>query len=111
MVENQIIDMHDISYAYIRLYRQLRNYIWPYETVEHIAELEIAIHNRFPNLQDVRKYFNLLCNDIRRSEIKDEDLDRAVEQFKSYIESEGSTVYATLPKTEEVYPNENKEIQ
>jgi hypothetical protein len=111
MVENQIIDMHDISYAYVKLYRELRNYIWPYETVEHIAELEIAVHNRFPNLQDVRTYFNLLCQDINRSDIEDEDLDRAIEQFRSYIESDDSTVYAILPKTEEVYPNENKEIQ
>ena len=109
MVEKQIIDMHDISYAYIRLYRQLRNYIWPYETVEHIAELEIAVHNRFPNLQDVRKYFYLLCQDIRRSDVEDEDLDKAVEQFKSYVDSD-DVVYATLPKTEEVYLVENKEI-
>lgn len=111
MVENQIIDMHDISYAYVKLYRELRNYIWPYETVEHIAELEIAVHNRFPNLQDVRTYFNLLRQDINRSNIDDEDLDKAVEQFESYIESDDNTVYATLPKTEEVYPSENKEIQ
>lgn len=111
MAESRIIDVHDISYAYIRLYRQLRNYIWPYETVEHIAELEIAIHNRFPNLQDVRKYFNLLCHDIDRSEVDDEDLDKAVEQFRSCIESDDNTVYAILPKTEEVFSNENKEIQ
>ena len=111
MAENQIIDMHDLSYAYIRLYRQLRNYIWPYETVEHIAELEIAVHNRFPNLDDVRKHFNLLYNDIKRSDIEDEDLDKAVEQFRFRIESENDTVYAILPMTEEVYPNENKEIQ
>lgn len=110
MVENQIIDMHDISYAYIRLYRQLRNYIWEYDTVEHIAELEIAIHNRFPNLQDVRKYFNLLCHDIYRSDVDDEDLDKAIEQFRSYIESDDSVLYAILPKTEEVYSIENKEI-
>lgn len=111
MAENQIIDMHDVSYAYIRLYRQLRNYIWPYETVEHIAKLEIAVHNRFPNLQDVRKHFNLLCRDIDRSEIDDEDLDKAVKQFRACIESEDVKVYAILPKTEEVYPNENKEIK
>lgn len=110
MAENQIIDMNDISYAYIRLYRQLRNYIWPYETVEHIAELEIAVHNRFPNLDDVRNCFYRLCNDINRSEVNDEDLDRAVNQFKSRIEQDDSTVYAILPKTEEVYINENKEI-
>lgn len=103
--------MHDISYAYVRLYRQLRNYIWPYETVEHIAELEIAVHNRFPNLQDVRKYFNLLCQDINRSDIDDEDLDKAIKQFESCINTEDSTVYANLPKMEEVYSNENKEIQ
>lgn len=110
MAENQIIDMQDISFAYIRLYRQLRNYIWPYETVEHIAELEIAVHNRFPNLQDVRKYFNLLYQDINRSEIEDEDLDKAVKQFKSCVESGDNIMYAILPKTEEVYSNENKEI-
>ena len=110
MADNQIIEMHDISYAYIRLYRQLRNYIWPYETVEHIAELEVAIHNRFPDLQDVRKYFNLLCRDIDKSEIDDEDLEKAVQQFESCIESEDSVLYAILPKTEEVYSNENKEI-
>lgn len=109
MAESQIIDMQDISHEYVRLYRELRNYIWPYDTVEHIAELEIAIHNRFPNLQDVRKYFNLLCQDINRSEVDDEDLDRAIKQFESCIESEGNTMYATLIKTEEVYPNENNE--
>jgi hypothetical protein len=110
MVENQIIDMHDISYAYVNLYRQLRNYIWPYETVEHIAELEIAVHSRFPNLQDVKRYFNLLRQDISRSDIEDEDLDKAVKQFESKIESNDSLLYATLPKIEEVYSSENKEI-
>jgi hypothetical protein len=100
MVENQIFDMHDISYAYVKLYRELRNYIWPYETVEHLAELEIAVHNRFPNLHDVRRCFSLLSQDIHRSNIHDEDLDKAMEQFRSYIESDDSVLYAILPKTE-----------
>lgn len=96
-----MISSNDLQTAYVNLYKQLRNYIWDYDTVERIAELEIAVHTRFPDINTVRSKFKSIEMDVRDMCQEDEELNEAVKRFNEAIQSDDS-FYAKLDKLNEV---------
>lgn len=96
-----MISMNDLETSYIHMYKDLRNYIWGFDTVETLADLEIATFSRFPDLEKVSNLFNKLYQDIREICAEDEDLNNSVEKFRTLIESDDSC-YCTLTRVKEV---------
>ena len=56
--------------AYNDLYTKLRNYIWEYDTVVKIADLEVATYMAFPDIDNIRRAFSKLSVDIKDSDIQ-----------------------------------------
>ena len=73
---------------YNKLYKQLRKYIWDFKTVESLADFEIAVYQRFPEINDIEKAFFKLRRDIVNSPIykDDEDLQYALDGFEKQLE-------------------------
>lgn len=107
-VGEYMISQKDLARQYVKLYECVRQYIWPYETVEDLAELEIAAYNLFPDLEDVRRKFDKFYRDIELECLEDEELNKQVKAFKAIIESE-DPVYSKLTKVNEVETYENTE--
>lgn len=105
-----MITLQDLTREYVKLYECVRRYIWPYDTVEDLAELEIAIYNRFPNIEDVRKKFETFYRDIQLECKADKELQGQVDAFRKVLDSE-DIVYSKLYKVEEVYDYEDSEIE
>ena len=81
--------------AYNDLYSKLRNYIWDYETVVKIADLEVATYMAFPDIDNIDDTFRKLSIDIKASDIysDDEELQQALESFEDKLEGADQLFY------------------
>lgn len=101
-----MISNKDLQRGYINLYKQLRNYIWDFKTVVKIAALETATHQTCPDLEEIRREFRLLRQEVSEVANEDEEFNAELESFEDLIES-SDTTYSKLKIVEEVIPNEN----
>ena len=94
----------ELQQAYIDLYVQLMRYIWDYSSVQIIARLEIATYKRFPDVDEVKRYLNLLRMSARTVTRDDEDVMNAFDDFQNVLDSidDNSAMYAKLDEVEEV---------
>lgn len=88
--------------AYNDLYIKLRNYIWEYETVVKIAELEVATYMAFPDIEDIRYAFSRLKSDVRDSDIyaDDEELQQSLDDFEEKLEGADQLFYELMAPEE-----------
>ena len=96
-----------IQSAYNELYKQLRNYIWDYDTVVKIAELEAATYMAFPDLEKIRICASQLDTELRASDVYDEDeaLQAAMKTFDEQLEG-ADAVYYGLVVPQEITENQ-----
>lgn len=96
-----MITTNDLQRCYIDLYKRLREYLWPFSTVELIADLEVATFCSFPDLNDVSSKLNRLCIDIRDCSRDDKDMQDAIDAMRKLLSSE-SEVYCKIKDVNEV---------
>ena len=98
-----MISGNELQNAYIDLYSELRRYIWSYQDVRTLANLEIETFKRFPDIDQVRKYLNLMEMSARFVTNDDEDVMLAFQDFKDVLDSIDSPdhLYAKLSEVEE----------
>lgn len=96
-----MISSKEIQHRYVKMYEKLRNYIWGFETVEKLANLEIEVYNSFPDISKIQSFFNSLYQDVKTVFDEDEELAEAVDAFKKFIESIESDFYLKLDKVQE----------
>lgn len=104
-----MISLQDLTRQYVKLYKCLREYIWPFDIVADLAELEIAVYNRFPDIDEVKSKFDKLYRDIELECKADKELDEQVKAFRRVIDSQ-DIVYSKIYKVDEVYDYENPEV-
>lgn len=96
----------ELQSAYVDLYIQLRKYIWDFNTVEHIADLEIEVYRIFPSISDVSNAFNKLDSDIKFIASDDDDFKSKLDAFRDILNTEvdnnASDFYAKLNQVREV---------
>lgn len=98
-----MVSGNDLQNAYIDLYSELRRYIWSYQDVKTLANLEIETFKRFPDVDQIRKYLNLMEMSARFVTNDDEDIKLAFQDFKDVLYSIQSSedIYAKLTEVEE----------
>lgn len=92
-MEDTAITSSDIQVKYEQLYSFLMNYLWEFQVVQALAELEIAVFKRFPDkdemsrcLRTLRHSISSTYNDLNENdepEFKDayEELEEAIENY------------------------------
>lgn len=103
-----MISLQDLKRKYVEFYSEIKNYIWPFDTVKDLADLEIAIFDRFPDMHEVRKLFQKFRSDIFQKIKEYEELEEAVNKFQEFIDDEDE-VYSQLTSVTEEYSNESVE--
>lgn len=96
-----MITTNDLQRCYIDLYKRLREYLWPFSTVELIADLEVATFCSFPDINDVSSKLNRLCIDIRDCAKEDNDMNDAIDSMRKLLSS-GSEIYCKIKNVNEV---------
>lgn len=90
-----------IQSAYNDLYKQLRNYIWEYETVVKIANLEVASYMAFPDIDDIRRAYSELKSDVVSSDVwsDDKELQKSMDRFEEKLDGADQIFYGlSVPK-------------
>lgn len=96
-----MISQHEIQSLYMDLYRCIRKYLWPFNIVVHIADLEIECYKAFPDIELLRDRLKVLSSDVASVSREDEELNDAFEAFSDAL-NDVTTVYNKLNKFEEV---------
>lgn len=104
-----MMTLQDLTRPYVKLYECVRKYIWPYNIVEDLADLEVAVYNRFPDIDEVKTKFEKFYRDIELECRDDEELKAQVEAFRKVLDS-NDKIYSKILKLEEVYEDEDTEI-
>ena len=89
--------------AYIDLYTCMRNYIWDFDTVSALADLETETYQAFPDIQSLNQKFTTLkqlvsCSDVFR---EDDDLKNVFDEYQEIL-SDDIEFYAGLKSYKEV---------
>lgn len=96
-----MLSLPELRKYYIHLYEELRNYIWDFNTVQHLANLEISLFRRFPLLPEVRANFNRLYQCISQVCDEDEYLDEAAKNLRDILNSTDE-LYSMIIQPKEV---------
>ena len=91
-----MVSGNDLQNAYFDLYSELRRYIWSYQDVKTLANLEIETFKRFPDVDQIRKYLNLMEMSARFVTNDDEDIKLVLDSIQS-----SEDIYAKLTEVEE----------
>ena len=100
----------ELQSKYVDLYRFLRGYIWDFETVEKIAELEISIYKLFPDMKEVKASMTELLRKIRSTDAykNDEELKESFETLKEFAENI-EDLYLDIQTFNEVIEHDHQE--
>lgn len=86
--------------TYNKLYVELRKYIWSFEAVNAIADLEIACYQSFADLSAVRRNVDIVAQYARDVMKDDEDLKKAFDAFDDLLKDE-EEMYVKLTAVKE----------
>lgn len=103
-----MLSVKELQVAYNHLYIVLREFIWPVDVVEKLAEFEIEVYNAMPNIETVRVKYNelkALLNHKLDYEDKfwQEELQKALNDLDDKIyDTRPEDIYFKLMKVDEV---------
>ena len=96
-----MISAAQIEKAYNDLYNQFRKYIWDFDTVVALAELETSCYTAFADLDKLRKLLKDLYKLAKDVVKEDEDFQDAFDAFEELIKKD-SDIYVKLNVLREV---------
>ena len=99
-----MISSSDFQLGYNEIYKQMRKYIWDFETIENLVDFELSVYKAIPSIEDVRKSFEVLRRDTRYVEVDDDELKSAFDEFSKLIEDD-QEIYKKLYQVDEVIPS------
>lgn len=84
---SELVTFNEMQTQYIRLYKLLRQYIWEYQVVEHIGELEVLAFTAFADREELIHALNKLKQDIKATDVwlKDEELRKQFDAFEEFL--------------------------
>lgn len=75
-----------IQNKYISLYKLLRNYLWNFQTVEDIAELEMECFRALPDVDRIKMKLNAVSNAAIYVIRDDDKLKECLDSFYALLE-------------------------
>lgn len=75
-----------IQNKYISLYKLLRNYLWNFQTVEDIAELEMECFRALPDVDRIKMKLNAVSNAAIYVIRDDDKLKESLDSFYELLE-------------------------
>lgn len=99
-----MITATNLQSAYNALYKEVRRYIWDFETVSALADLEVETYQVFPDMEQLSKKLATFKRYVDATDVlrDDEDVKKAFDEFEELINDEGIELYANLKTFQEV---------
>lgn len=103
-----MISSAELQRCYIDVYKELRKYIWSFEVVNQLVDVEIETFKAFPDMINLKKLFDLLKSSTESVVKDDEALNKAMKAFEDKIDVE-DTMYYLVEQVKEVVTDEDIE--
>lgn len=87
--------------AYNYLYECMRKYIWDYDVIEALADVEVKSYQRFPNTRELSESVARLKYLVSYYDIEDKELMDAISAFDE-LDSEQEELYSKIDSFQEV---------
>ena len=100
-----MISTNDLQRRYVKIYKCLMHYIFDFKVVEALADFEIAVYRVFPDVDEVSRTFNVLKRELKYTELEDEDVDKALNDFDELLSDKD--IYYGIKTFREVITNED----
>lgn len=100
-----MLNSSQLKNAYNYLYEQMRKYIWNFDTVKLLAEIEVSCYTAFPNINELKYKCDRLQFAIKPIAQDDEDLQKSLDELVELLDSD--SIFMKLDSVEEVIPDEN----
>lgn len=93
----------ELQNVYVDLYIQFRNYVWNFDTIEALADLETAVYQKFPDIDDIKKKFKDFKKLVSSTGTynNDEELKEAFSEFEDMLDKV-EEIFADIETYEEV---------
>ena len=99
-----MINSADFQIRYNNIYKQIRKYIWDFDTVEKLVDFEISVYKAIPSLDEIRTCFYRLRDAVKDVESDDDDLKAEFDKFNKLIDDD-QQIYKKIYQVDEVIPS------
>lgn len=105
------ISSQDFRNQYEKFYVQMRMYLWPYEVLKNLADVEVDIYSAFIDIDKLKQHFDKLRTGVREVYKDDGNFRIEFDKLEKLIDTEEPQFYARLAEVEEVNPENDKQIR
>lgn len=98
-----IITAASLQKSYNKLYTQFRNYVWEFDIIESLADLEVEIYQTFPDMGKVKSKYKKLRQEVSYTGAFQhyEELKEAFDTFEESLD-EADELYVNIKSFKEV---------
>lgn len=84
---NKAVTQYDLRHAYEQFYERVRNYLWPYQVIEDLADVEVQIYTAFGDIDELRKKLSGLYSSFKEAFEDDEKFKKSYDSLKQLVDS------------------------
>lgn len=104
---NKAVTQYDLRHAYEQFYERVRNYLWPYQVIEDLADVEVQIYTAFGDIDELRKKLSGLYSSFKEAFEDDEKFKKSYDSLKQLVDSFEYNSHS-LTRVDETDPNKDK---
>lgn len=105
------ISSQDFRNVYQKLYNDIRHYLWPFDVLEILSDIEVNIYSAFINLDKLRIDFAKLKNAMKDVLEDDEWLSKDVNNMQKLLEDKDAGSYLRIPRVNETNQENMKQLK
>lgn len=105
------VSSQDLRNEYVKFYNEVRRYLWPFQVLKDLAEIETNIYSAFMDVDKLRVDFAKLRKAMKDVLKDDKPLSTEVEKMQNLLDSDNPGSYFRLPRVNEVNPENDKRLK
>lgn len=105
------VSSQDFRNTYVKLYNDIRRYLWPYDVLEILSDIEVNIYSAFIDIKKLQVDFAKLRKAMQDTLKEDKLLEGYVDKMQKLLDDETAGSYLRLPRVNEVNPENMKQLK
>lgn len=105
------ISSQEFQNQYEKFYVQMRMYLWPYEVLKNLADVETDIYSAFIDIDKLKQHFDKLRSGVKEICKEDDNFRIEFNNLSELVDTKEPKFYARLFEVGEVNPENDKQIR
>lgn len=106
-----MISSQDFRNKYEKFYDEMRLYLWPYDVLEHLGQVEVDIYSAFIDRDKLASDFNKLSSSLTDIIKEDDDFRKAYKGLQKLIDDPDKDSYHAITRVAEVNQEKPKVLK